>query len=302
MIYAYNQHSEGAKALAAALGVKRIKPEGSKFKGNENKIVINWGASALPEEVEKCVVINGPEAVKRASNKLTFFTNAEGKVQIPDFTTDKAVARSWSEDGKTVVARTKLNGHSGDGIYILEDLTAFDKLNHNPFKIYVKYIPKKEEYRVHVVNGKVIDIRRKAVRADFEGKPDWKVRNHQNGFIFAKDGFVAPDEVMEQSVLATAAIGLDFGAVDVIWNNFYNKAYVLEINTAPGIEGSSVDNYKAAFGAIYEAGAYSAKQLKIKHQQDHQKWLEDLVPHQEHKMNAPKLGVLEAKPYVLYEF
>lgn len=53
--------------------------------------------------------------------------------------------------------------------------------------------------------------------------------------------------MLEQSKLAVKACGLDFGAVDIIWNNHYQKAYVLEINTAPGLEGSSVDNYRKAF-------------------------------------------------------
>lgn len=263
MIYPYKVGSASVAALSAALGVKRIKTEGSKFKGNENKIVINWGASSLPEEVKNCTVINTEEAVSLASDKLKFFEAVEGLVQIPEFTTDQSVARKWLEDGKTVVARSKLNGHSGEGIYILETLETFDSSYHGAFKLYVKYIPKKEEYRIHVVNGEVIDSRRKALSQHFSKEnANWKVRSHQNGFIFAKDGFEVPEQVLEQSILAVESIGLDFGAVDVIWNNFYNKAYVLEINTAPGLEGSSVDNYKKAFEKIYETGANEYKKIK----------------------------------------
>jgi D-alanine-D-alanine ligase-like ATP-grasp enzyme len=36
---------------------------------------------------------------------------------------------------------------------------------------------------------------------------------------------------------------LDFGAVDVIWNEKQQRAYVLEVNTAPGLEGQTVDDY-----------------------------------------------------------
>ena len=42
------------------------------------------------------------------------------------------------------------------------------------------------------------------------------------------------------------SIGLDFGAVDVIYNGHSNRAYVLEINTAPGLTGTTLDNYAAA--------------------------------------------------------
>jgi len=36
---------------------------------------------------------------------------------------------------------------------------------------------------------------------------------------------------------------LDFGAVDVVFNSKEKLAYVLEINTAPGLTGSTLDGY-----------------------------------------------------------
>ena len=106
---------------------------------------------------------------------------------------------------------------------------------------------------MHVVCGKVVDVRRKSLRSDFNAHyANWKVRNHANGFIFAKGGFEVPDKVLEESVKATMVCGLDFGAVDVVWNNFLQKAFVLEINTAPGLEGSTVDSYANGFKAVLE--------------------------------------------------
>jgi glutathione synthase/RimK-type ligase-like ATP-grasp enzyme len=255
MIFPYKMESEGAIALSKALGTKLIKREGSKFKGNKDKVVINWGAINVSDEVAKCTVINKPEAVAKASDKLTFFNTTKGKLDIPEFTIDAAEALKWIEDGLTILARTKLNGHSGEGIHILQGKSEWDNFNHMSVKVYVKYIPKKDEYRVHVLGGKVLDIRRKALRADFsKDMANWKIRNHKNGFIFAKENINAPKEVYQNAVKAISLLGLDFGAVDVIWNNFRNKAYVLEINTAPGLEGSTVDNYKAGFELLYKDG------------------------------------------------
>jgi glutathione synthase/RimK-type ligase-like ATP-grasp enzyme len=207
----------------------------------------------MPNEVQKSLVINHPEAVAIASNKLKYFTCADGKVNIPPYTTDKEEAKEWSDEGKTVVVREKLTGHSAEGIVILEDEVAFGNYPHNNAKLYVKYIPKKEEYRVHVFCGKVIDVRRKALKKDTPAEfVDWKIRNHKSGFIYAKED-VAPDEqVLEQSLLAVAACGLDFGAVDVMWNEFNKKAWVLEVNTSPGLEGSTIDSYKKAIEEVYE--------------------------------------------------
>ena len=253
MIYPYKQGSNSAKLLGEALKFKRIRLEGSSFRGGKSKFVINWGASSVSDEVNKCIVLNEPEAVAVASNKRLFFEAVVGEVNIPEFTTDNTVAKSWIEEGKIVIVREKLTGHSAEGLVVLEDVDAWDTYNHNNSKLYVKYIPKKDEFRVHVVCGKVVDVRRKSLRSDFNAHyANWKVRNHANGFIFAKGGFEVPDKVLEESVKATMVCGLDFGAVDVVWNNFLQKAFVLEINTAPGLEGSTVDSYANGFKAVLE--------------------------------------------------
>lgn len=255
MIYSYKFASESAKALSEALGVKRIKHENSKFVGSPDKIVINWGASNMPSEVEKCKIVNHPSLVRMVSDKLKFFNKVKDEVNIPPYTTDYEEALGWSKNGDTVLGRTILNGHSGEGISIFEDTENLEKLSQkskDAIKVYTKYIPKKDEYRVHVVNGEVIDIRRKALKNGTLKKfVNWKVRNHKGGFIYAKEGFDAPEEVLKQAVKALVVSGLNFGAVDVIWNNFHKKAYVLEINTAPGIEGSTVENYKEAFQDLF---------------------------------------------------
>lgn len=251
MIYGYKKGSASVKALSQATGLKVIKHEGSKFKGSPDKLVINWGASKVSEEVGKCAILNIPEAVKLASNKLKFFEAVKGDLNIPEYTTDRKVAEAWSEAGSVVVGRTVLNGHSAQGLFIIEQ-GEWDRYEDKAFQLYVKYIPKKEEYRVHVVGGEVVDVRRKALRNGYPKKHAcWKVRNYDNGFIYAKEGFEAPEEVLSQSVKAVELVGLDFGAVDVIWNSFYNKAYVLEVNTAAGLEGSTINNYAEGFAKLY---------------------------------------------------
>jgi len=245
LLRSYKFGSKSGKVLAEALGAKRIKHRGSRFIGRGNKTVINWGCSSLPDEVMKCNIINSPEAVALASNKRTFFQHlADSGVSLPDFTTDKGVAQSWLDDGKTVVERHKLTGNSGEGITIT---TPDDELGDAP--LYVKYVPKKEEYRVHVFNGQVIDTQRKARRRDVaDADVNWKVRNMGNGFIFARnEDHDIPQSVLDNSVLCVEALGLDFGAVDVVYNERNEQAYVLEVNTAPGLSGTTLTNYVEAF-------------------------------------------------------
>jgi D-alanine-D-alanine ligase-like ATP-grasp enzyme len=89
-------------------------------------------------------------------------------------------------------------------------------------------------------------VQQKKRRHDHDN-PNWQVRNHANGFIYARSDVNPPAAVLDAAKKALAATGLDFGAVDVIWNQHAGRAFVLEINTAPGLEGTTVEEYKEFF-------------------------------------------------------
>jgi glutathione synthase/RimK-type ligase-like ATP-grasp enzyme len=239
-IYSHNFASASARNLSAAGVGKRIRHESSKFTGDVSKTVINWGSSNLPNEVVKCNVLNHPDTVGRCTNKLSFFEfvkNIEG-VCIPEFTTKKDVAKSWVEDGKGVFARTKLQGSGGDGIVDMngKGVEVVDA------PLYVMYIPKRAEYRVHYMGGDIIHIGRKGKRDGGEG--NYRIQNLDNGFVYMRnDDRPVPDCVEEQVDRVAREIGLDFFAADIIYNEYRNKAYILEVNTAPGLEGSLLDIY-----------------------------------------------------------
>lgn len=268
ILYPYKNGSQGAKELANALGIKQIKKEGSKFKGSGDKLVINWGNSMSTQEVDKCAVLNKPASVAICSNKLSFFRHiyahnakafndvgggVETICEIPYFTDDINEAKQFINEGLKVVCRTVLNGHSGEGIVIAE--TAEQLVN---APLYVEYRPKKTEYRVHIFAGKVVDVQRKARDHSVpEDKVNWQVRNHQFGFVFVRDEKPEeiPVKVLTNAVQAVNIVGLDFGAVDVIYNEKYNKATVLEVNTAPGLTGITLEGYTKRlkeFGEFYE--------------------------------------------------
>jgi glutathione synthase/RimK-type ligase-like ATP-grasp enzyme len=260
-IYPYKQSSESAKALAEVLGAVRLKTDGtSKFRGNNKKVVINWGASEMNEEARKATVINKPEAVALCTNKLSFFQHINSWntgclhgvnetsffVNIPSFTSNANEAFRWIKGGYDVVCRTKLNGHSGEGIvlYTQDDYKSLRPFPNAP--LYTVYMKKKSEYRVHVIGGEVKDVVRKARRKDVpDEEVNWKIRNHANGFVFSRGEALGdvPEGVKTQALNAIRACGLDFGAVDIIYNDKNNIVHVLEINTAPGMEGETVHIY-----------------------------------------------------------
>jgi len=245
-IYSHNPHSEGAKALSQALEVKRIKHGNSKFKGSPAKRVINWGSGNLPAQVAACTVLNPPEAIRRASNKLkSFELFRDANVSIPPFFTTKEEANEYLGQNlhSSVVCRTVLNGHSGVGIVIANNQ---DDLVDAP--LYTAYVKKQEEYRYHVFMGKVVDIQRKARKMDVPKEDvNWQVRNLDGGFIFAREGVVESEEAAKNAIMAVEALGLDFGAVDLIWNKKEDTYFVLEVNTAPGLSGTTLEGYAARF-------------------------------------------------------
>ena len=244
-IFPYNPGSRSARALKGSLGAVLIRHERSRFRGGQRKTVVNWGSSELPEEVSKCRVLNKAERVKVAGNKaLTFDVLARNNVSIPDYTRDRNVAIRWIQENRTVVARQSLTGHSGRGIIVMENGNEFQEA-----PLFVTYIPKSAEYRVHVIGGEIVDIQRKIADPERE-VTDWKVRSHQNGFIFIRnreDGQpymnVAEQSVKDVALQAVRALGLDFAGVDIVWNRKMRRAFCLEANTAIGIEGSTLDVY-----------------------------------------------------------
>jgi len=265
----YRTGSKSAKALAEALGGKVLKLSGSSYFQQAEDVIVNWGninPAHVPEMLLTSVpgsyrLLNPCAAIRPASNKKLFFQSiTESGLHdiIPRFWTSAA---EIPDDAFPIVCRTILAGHSGAGIVIAN---IRDQLV--PAPLYVQYVKKKHEYRVHVgrrfepgdgdhsdvqpgMQTVVIDVQQKKRRKEHE-TPNWQIRNHHNGFIYARQDVAPPPCVTDAAKAAFRATDLDFGAVDVIWNEQENKAYVLEINTAPGLEGQTIDNYVKFFRSI----------------------------------------------------
>lgn len=259
LLAVYHKFSKGGKALATALGDKKMRRTAETLAQlsvtalTKEKVVINWGCTKLPALSSKGItVINKPEHTRLCANKFKFFNTVSGKVSIPEFTDDIDKALLWATEGSEVLGRD-FHGHSGaDIVFFSEEPGEFVKS-----QFWVKYKKKKSEFRVHVMGGKIIMVQQKVLRTtDINGNPlskeqaDFRIRNHANGFIFQKYDITVPKEASDQALLAVSTVGLDFGAVDVIYNEFEGKAYVLEINTAPGLEGSSPEVYAEGLKAM----------------------------------------------------
>ena len=238
-IYPYKQGSRSARALADALGGRVLRLQGSTYRYDARNLHINWGNS---QNSPYQGILNSAMYVSQASNKLSAFERMriEG-VQIPEFWTR---IEDIPDDAFPIVCRTILNGHSGRGIVIADNRDALV-----PAPLYVKYMKKRDEYRIHVGRMGIIAIQRKAIPNGTE-PIDTRIRNHHNGYVFVRNNVEPPVQVLEQASRAIDALGLDFGAVDIIYNNHYQRATVLEVNTAPGLEGQTIEDYANYFRGL----------------------------------------------------
>ncbi len=240
-----DRQSEGGMRLIREMGGKRIRPNGG-FKYRAAKTIINWGSSQDSGFLQK----NTAKAVGLCVNKLKFFQGMPEKVAqwLPVWTDSKKKAQELKAKGLTLMCRTVLNGHSGEGI-IVHGSKNKEAIPDAP--LYTVYQAKDEEYRVHCCKhgDAIVTIyqQKKVKRADFEGKPNRFIRCFDNGYTYQHNGIDVPAAVTVAAQRVFAATGLDFGAVDVIYVRNRDQGYVLEINTAPGLEGESVKTYAEAF-------------------------------------------------------
>lgn len=258
ILYPYKMGSESARLLQIALKARgrrclRVRADGN-YKHRATDFVVDWGNEHTPSKwlngqtliSDKTRWLNPLSTIQVARNKLlTFDKLKQHGVSIPDYTEDRESAKDLFASGQwpVVLARHSLTGQAGAGIEIEDD--AYQSQQNFPVApLYVKYMKKKAEYRVHVViGGKVIDVQQKKKKAGWTGERDSRIRNLANGYVFCRDNIIVPEAVKAEAIKAVGALMLDFGAVDVIWNEKNQKAYVLEVNTAPGLEGATVDRY-----------------------------------------------------------
>lgn len=182
---------------------------------------------------------------QNALNKVQQFERfAAGGVASPPFTTDRNKVGELG--AKVVYARTLVNSTGGKGI-VEVDISQGEV---PPAPLYTAYIPKKREFRVHVFDGEVIDIQQKRKRQGSSGNS--RIRNLANGYVYCRDNLESVDGLETLAVSAVAAVGYRYGAVDIIWNEMQNKCYVLEVNSRPGLEGTTVVKYADTLRECYE--------------------------------------------------
>ena len=244
-IFPYKLGSVSAKRLARTLGTLRVS---ASYNARRKDVIVNWGNSSPPHFRWMEQDLNKPHAIALASNKLNTFLEYRTKSfkDVPDWTTNPNEAQHLLDLGIKVYCRKLLSSHSGNGIVVCND---GDRLPIAP--LYTFHTKHKHEYRVHVFRGKVIDVQMKRKRNG--AREGTGIRNHANGWVYARAEIAPPEELLLSSIKAVQLLNLDFGAVDIGHRIIDNKFFVFEVNTAPGLEGTTLDKYSKAIYNYYRS-------------------------------------------------
>lgn len=243
LIYSNATSTTGRELLA------KLKEEGCQLEGGMNEpktkldTLIRWGATKLVGKPTK--VLNTAKAIGLASNKLEALrTLKDNDIRVP-----KVFMPSGTIEFP--VLGRKVHHIGGNDIVLCLQKKDIPEAQRLGCTYFTQYIPKTREYRVHVYEGQVIKTSEKKLTDPKLCKDPW-IWNYDEGYTYMSVKEKPVPTVRASAIAAVECLGLTFGAVDVIVGDD-NKAYVLEVNTAPGLQTDTslaayIEKFKVALG------------------------------------------------------
>lgn len=203
-----------------------------------DQLHVRWGSHRATSN--NC--LNRQDAVVLASNKLAALSvMSEAAVPTP---------RLFGIDAfyeRLEVRRIfrKRNRHAGnDDPYIVEAGEPADRARAAPYDYALEYIATASEYRVHVFDKAVLRVQEK--RPNGDGEPDPDIRSASRGWgLRARNDLFDDADLTRPAIRAVEALGLHFGAVDIL-RGIDGNHYVIEVNTAPGLNNNGIALYADA--------------------------------------------------------
>lgn len=180
-----------------------------------------------------------------AANKLQQLQKfKDAGILVPSFWTDLPTA---SEDFP--VLGRNLQHRAGRDIRLIMEPEMAQLFNASDF--YVRYVPRKTEYRSWIYRRRHLATYEKRLVRPEEARGRHTVgANHKNGYAFLlMNSSLVPEGIRETAAKSVEALGLDFGAVDIL-RGVDEKLYVLEVNCAPGAESADRAGLKSLAAKI----------------------------------------------------
>jgi len=282
------------KALADKLKAThgKTKPTGT------DKICICWGCKTKERiNMGKTPVLNHPDRIRENRHKFeTLKKLAAAGVYVGNHADAKtiihALATPTGDEPMALPVIGRKNYHQGG-----KDFHTCLTKSHVEIAIragaayFRNFMDVKDEYRLHVFQGVVINAQRKTERKNLgdayanqhgdriannaakknvkldkatmdhvlkdlggrEGHANQIIKSNTKGWKFSQIKLVnVKKNLQEAAIAAVEAAGLDFAAVDCVMLND-GRAAIIELNTGPGLEGTSFEAYVKAFQEAIKA-------------------------------------------------
>ena len=216
-------------------------------------IVLNWGRSTPPPYYDNVIRsgvrwLNTPQAVSVSSDKVKTLQACQDRgISCLTFTEQMSTAQAWVDDGEIVYERHLSRGSRGRGIRLA------DYGHVRPAPLYTMHYAATHEFRVGVTCGQITNyVQKKRMGTEKLAalgleQADPMIRNHERGWVFCRHGIHRFLEVEQLAIDAVSAVGLDFGAVDILAivheDGSLINASVCEVNSAMGMEGTTLSNF-----------------------------------------------------------
>ncbi len=228
----------------------------------EKTVVVRFGSTTISNAN---IEVNTIEAVKNSSDKLKMKNKfLEADVRTPIWFTFYKNYNFFNCITKEIVnfenmpfpiiakRRFGSRNNGNEKIDNATDLNSFlnkhsGELNNFIFERFYNF---NKEYRLHVTKDGVFYSCRKMIKNNTPDEHKWFKNNLNCVWILEKNElFDKPDNwdyIVNESVKALNAVGLDFGAVDVRVqsNNKFPAFVIIEINSAPSFGEITAEKYK----------------------------------------------------------
>ena len=222
-------------------------------KNGDPGFIVNLGTT---EDFDtKSTILNGREMVRACANKKSARQAfLEQGVPAPKLFLR---GRDVPESDLPVVGRTSYH-KKGKGFWFCKTLSQVQKAVDKGATHFLSFIPNTREYRVHTfVKAKAfgkekrgpdsyvsVKLSEKVWQGDQKPDPNEPQKNHAFGWTFLGHQNRREEEldvVRYAAKQAIAALGVDFGAVDVMYKVRTKQPFVLEVNSTPSLSDATAD-------------------------------------------------------------
>ena len=274
--------------LAEALELTGTKRKPQRI--TRNDIIIGWGTKTNEDvNLGNAIVFNHPNAIRANRNKfkslVTMSNNNDVAPAIAKFCTSDEVDEKLRQNEIKLPLVGRTNFHQGGkGFWLCLTKSHVNGAVRDGAQYFQEYIPIKNEYRLHIVFGKIIYAvkkvespsidhwkeQRKEKIQSYANKNNWDynedivnrvldilakeitlpdriVKSNRRGWKFSSVRLnILNANLKATAIKALEAVSLDFAAVDCALSE-NNDPYIIEINSGPGLEKTTFDKYVEAF-------------------------------------------------------